>query len=492
MNSTAPDQELDRLLSAGRAQDALALATREIEAGRGVFAVHSYRAQALQALGRPKEALPDARQAAAMAPKSVSAHHNLAALLGDLGMADEAETAARQAFVAGGDAPETWLVLARALQGQNRLDEAEQAYRGAISRRRDYPDAVRDLAYLAWMRTGDVEVAAAPLLDALTRQGQSEPLRMALAQLLQYADRHAEAYRVLASIPLSPRGHFAAAQIALSDDPALALRHIGAARAQGVDAAPLRSVSAEALLALGRPQDAMQDIGRLRQEGPENQYAIALEAVALRLMGDDAYRRLYDYDRLVCPQWIDCPEGWSDLDSYLRDLAGALRRNHALKTHPIGQSLRGGSQTSAPLILNQDPVIRAFFQAIDRPIRRYIDGLEGDGPAAARRSGGYDIAGCWSVRLRPEGYHADHVHPQGWISSACYIEVPDIARADDRQGWLRFGQPPFVASSGLTAEHFVQPEPGKVVLFPSYMWHGTVPFGGEQERLTVAFDIVPV
>ena len=80
------DEELGRLLDGGHAQDVLALATREIEAGRANFAVHAYRAQALQALGRPKDALPDARQAAAMTPKSVSAHHNLAALLGDLGL----------------------------------------------------------------------------------------------------------------------------------------------------------------------------------------------------------------------------------------------------------------------------------------------------------------------------------------------------------------------------------------------------------------------
>ncbi len=485
------DEELGRLLDGGHAQDVLALATREIEAGRANFAVHAYRAQALQALGRPKDALPDARQAAAMTPKSVSAHHNLAALLGDLGMAGEAEAAARRALAVGGDAPETWLVLARALQGQNCLDEAEQAYRTAISRRRDYSDAVRDLAYLLWMRTEDVEVSAAPLLDALTRQGQSEVLRMALAQLLQYADRKADAYRVLASIALSPRGHFAAAQIVMNDDPELALRHIGAARTQGVDAAPLRSASAEALLALGRPQDAMQDIAPLRQATPDNQYAIALEAVALRLAGDEAYRRLYDYSRLVSSDRIDCPPGWTDLHSYLRDLAVALRRNHGLKAHPVGQSLRGGSQTSTPLVLNTDPAIRAFFTAIDGPIRRYINGLEGDGPLPARRSDSYDIAGCWSVRLRPHGYHADHVHPQGWISSACYIEVPDIARTEDRQGWLRFGQPPFASSPVLAAEHFVQPELGRVVLFPSYMWHGTVPFGGDQDRLTVAFDIVP-
>ena len=30
----------------------------------------------------------------------------------------------------------------------------------------------------------------------------------------------------------------------------------------------------------------------------------------------------------------------------------------------------------------------------------------------------------------------------------------------------------------------------RLVLFPSYMWHGTVPFAGDEPRLTVAFDLV--
>ena len=43
-------------------------------------------------------------------------------------------------------------------------------------------------------------------------------------------------------------------------------------------------------------------------------------------------------------------------------------------------------------------------------------------------------------------------------------------------------------SPNLPAQHFVKPVPGKLVLFPSYMWHGTVPFTGEDPRLAIAFD----
>jgi hypothetical protein len=60
-----------------------------------------------------------------------------------------------------------------------------------------------------------------------------------------------------------------------------------------------------------------------------------------------------------------------------------------------------------------------------------------------------------------------------------------------RDGWLSFGEPGIPTAPALPAEHFVKPEPGVLVLFPSYVWHGTTPFHGEGVRLTAAFDVSP-
>jgi hypothetical protein len=83
------------------------------------------------------------------------------------------------------------------------------------------------------------------------------------------------------------------------------------------------------------------------------------------------------------------------------------------------------------------------------------------------------------------------VHPEGWISSAYYVAVPrEVAGANDHRGWIQFGEPRW-PTPGVTAERFVEPKPGRLVLFPSCMWHGTVPFHEGEERLTIAFDAVP-
>jgi hypothetical protein len=58
-------------------------------------------------------------------------------------------------------------------------------------------------------------------------------------------------------------------------------------------------------------------------------------------------------------------------------------------------------------------------------------------------------------------------------------------------GWLKFGEPRYpVPNAG--AEGVVQPRAGRLVLFPSYMWHGTNPIHGSEPRTSVAFDAVPV
>jgi uncharacterized protein (TIGR02466 family) len=91
--------------------------------------------------------------------------------------------------------------------------------------------------------------------------------------------------------------------------------------------------------------------------------------------------------------------------------------------------------------------------------------------------------------LRGGGRHASHVHPQGWISSALYIALPRRNPLDDpNAGWFKLGEPQEALRISLPPSREIEPKTGHLILFPSWMWHGTVPFT-EGERLTVAFDV---
>ena len=72
------------------------------------------------------------------------------------------------------------------------------------------------------------------------------------------------------------------------------------------------------------------------------------------------------------------------------------------------------------------------------------------------------------------------------------METPDAALdRENKESWLRFGQPPITVNPQLLADHHVRPKPGRLVLFPSYMWHGAVPFTTDEHPMTIAFDAIP-
>ena len=491
---------LARLLTAsGRAAETEALLSPFLQSPAPWPEALSARAAARKACGRRADALADYVLAARLSPKSGVAAHNAASNLGDAGRDREAAAECERAFALGLDAPETWLVYGRALQGLCRFDEAEQALRQAVQRRPAYAEATRDLCQLLWMRSGQAALALAPMDAAL---GVAPPQdRAALAavkiRLLHHMSGEdaalAFAETALAQAPEDPRLALETAALLLAHDPERS-RDLCA---RVVDRNPVepaaRQALAHALLALGEADQAASLAQSLLAERPFDQEAAAALATAWRLAGDPRYRELWDYEALVGVYTLDTPAGWSSLWAYLEELRCALNDLHRLSAHPIEQSLRGGAQTPQNLRASENPVISAFFQAIEGPLAAYRQSVgQGSDLFRARNRGDHHVVGAWSARLQPHGFHVDHIHPQGWISSACYIEVPAaVSEGEDHAGWLRFGAPPIPTRPMLAAEHYVRPEPGHLALFPSYMWHGTVPFGGDRPRMTIAFDIAP-
>ena len=451
--------------------------------------------EALKTLGRLGEAASAYLRAAEAAPGNGAAWHNLAGALGDAHRFSESEAACRQALAAGLEAPETWLVLGRSLTGLGRFDEAEAAFREALRRRAGYGEAHADLAQLIWMRTEDLAAASAHLDVMLKASPLDGGLIIAKAKLVEYAVGPGEAYDALADVfeqlSADPQVQVAAALLAVWRDPAAALIHAQRAVTNSGGAPPALAALCQANLAAGRPAVAAEIAAGLIREWPLDQHPVTLAATAWRMLDDPRYRALYDYERLVRSYEIETPAGWPNLEAFLAELADHLKALHVLRAHPIGQSLRHGAQTGQTLARSEAPVVKAFFAAIDAPIRSYIEGLKGhDDVLGARVATGYRFAGAWSVRLRPGGLHVNHIHPMGWISSAFHVELP-TAIENGHEGWLKFGEPGSATDPTLTAEYFVKPKAGTLVLFPSYMWHGTEPFAGDEPRLSIAFDALP-
>ncbi len=241
------------------------------------------------------------------------------------------------------------------------------------------------------------------------------------------------------------------------------------------------------LLRAGRVDEALPLIEQ--HLDPDDSAIWPYASLAWRLAGDPRWQWLDGQDGLVSV--TDLTPDLPPLDA----LADTLRALHRARAEHLDQSVRGGTQTDGPLFSRVDLAIQQLRAAVVGAVEKHIAGLPPVDPAhptlSKRRDRPVRFAGSWSVRLAGEGRHANHVHPQGWLSSALYIALPsDAERGEGEAGWLTLGAPPAGLALDVPPTRTVEPKPGRLVLFPSTMWHGTVPFA-QGERLTVAFDVAP-
>jgi tetratricopeptide (TPR) repeat protein len=483
---------------AGRPGEALAVAAPLCLAGQADAELAAQHLQALAALGRLQEGVAACRRVAAAAPNNAAAAHALALAFNMSGQHEEARRVAQQLLARGYRNAALYNTYARSLIAQGAIAPAESALRECIALEPRLPEAQSNLAQVIWLRTGDLTQATAELDRTLRRFAGDETLWAAKAAILQGGGDARGAYACLAPFATRPQAPppllLRAGLAALEFDPSIALALAGRALSVVPANAAARTLRAAAYLGVGEARAALSDCEALLANTPEDQYLIALQTTAWRLLGDERYRQLCDYRNLIVPCQLEPPAPWQDLDSFLADLRASLNRLHDPEGHALlFQSLRNGTETTQDLSRSTDPVIQALFRAFAEPIRQYLERVgTGMDPLRRRNSGRWRFNGSWSVRLRDSGFHANHTHPRGWISSACYIELPGCMRDEHtNDGVLTFGEPGIATAPKLGAEYSVRPQVGMLVLFPSYFWHGTVPFHSNQPRLTVAFDAVP-
>ena len=485
-------------LDTSRPAAALDIATLWCNGGKLDADLSALHVAAYAALGRQGEAVANYRRLVALAPDNPIAAHTLAVALNAANQPEEGERVVRQTLCRTRPTAAMHYTHARSLITLERFDQAELALRECVRLEPRLAEAHNSLAQLIWMRTGNTAETTRVLDQALEKYEHDDALWATKAALLQGAGDARGAYACLAKRAARPQPSpmllIRAGLAALEFEPVTALTLAERVMQAQPNNPTARKLLCAAYLGVGDAAATMSECAALLKATPDDQYLIAMQTTALRLLNDPRYEALCDYDKMVLSTSLETPPGWPDLTSFLTELTSRLNALHNPHGHRLlYQSLRQGTETTQDLSRSRDPVIQALFHTFTAPIARYRDHI-GHGKDALRRRnrGASRFNGSWSVRLHRAGYHTSHVHPRGWISSACYIQLPDSMRTGHTgEGILSFGAPGMITVPSLDAELSVRPEVGQLVLFPSYFWHGTLPFHSEQPRLTVAFDVVP-
>ncbi len=482
----------------GAHKAALAAYDRARAHGPASARLKNARGVALHALERLEEAEACFREALRLAPDDVRALNNLGNVLRDLGRDEEAVAVFRRASELAPERDHLRVALAGAYFDRGEFDAAEKALRALLARAPTDANALKDLTTLLFTsgRGDDIPTLHEELLEAAPdAPGLWRAYVEALWHMEDYAAGLAVLDRAVMACGALPVFSFWRARLmADGGDPAGALAHLDPAHegAPGLGAHSVAIERARAHLRLGEFARGAAELEPVARADPADYALWAYLEPLWRLAGDARAQWLLDYERFVAPREVPVPKGYRDAGAFNRELAACLETLHVTQAQPLEQTVRGGTQTYGRLFRRQEAVIRALREAIRETVEAFVAALpdDPDHPFLGCKTGTVRFAGSWSVRLKDAGFHVSHFHPAGWISSAYYVALPDcVADPATRDGRLHFGVPPVPVPVEIAPVKEVRPRVGTLALFPSYCWHGTVPFSATTPRMTVAFDV---
>ncbi len=471
-------------------------------------------------------------------PGDMRAHNQLAVALAADGQVDAAIAQCRQALATFGSQRAVGLTLGRLLLSHGDGDRAVSHFRELLRAHPDDTDAVNGLA-VALHRTGDGNEAAALLETAAERSPQSVQTWYNLAAVYsdleknKYLDRaEAATRRALSLNPDHAAAHACLGLIAAKTDRAeLAITSLQRAVELDDDFYEARINLADTLENAGQRNAALgvlaaaierfpqlpaayrqSGIFQLRERRADaallalqsaygrdmlDQRTVAHLAVALEEVGqDEEAARLKGMDRFIFPLRPEPPPGWDTIDAFNADLGRDILAHPSLQWEPLGLAARGGSltgnllQSPTPAILGWETLLRG---AIDSLITR----LEADPahPFLKRLPRRYRL-NSWACVVPEGGVIDTHIHEQSWLSGAYYVALPEVVSEQSvttHAGWIEFGRPTReIPVSREPQLHLVRPEEGMLILFPSYLYHRTLPFRGGESRISVSFDLEPL
>lgn len=414
---------------------------RALKACREILALQPARADVLGFAGtlalnagEAAEAADLCRRALALRPDIAEVHYNLGNALGELGRFEEAAAAYKRATTLRPGFMPAHHNLGNALRALGRGEEAVQSYRRA----------------LAVQRTAAGERDLGIMLHDLGRR-----------------DEAIAAYRRALDLP----DH----------------------------RTDLLSNLANALMENGDRAGALAVCARYLSVEPGNVEAFALKALALNELGEaQEARALIDFERFVrIVDFAEPPPGFASIAAFNAALVAHVESHPSLhvppKDHPTYHN--DALEITGELLVEPKGPMAAFETLMKNAVAQYLAEVPRDPPHPFLENFPKRwLLASWATRLNGQGNLDPHIHFTGYLGGVYYPLLPAVVAREDRggAGWFELGRPPErFACRAPPLMRRIQPKEGRLLLFPGYFYHNTVPFTAEERRISIAFDLVP-
>jgi tetratricopeptide (TPR) repeat protein len=471
----------------GKLDDAVASYNKAIALDPNFSKAFNNLGVTLQALSRLEQAEASYRQAIAMKPDYADAHSNLGNVLKELSNPEQAEASYRQAIALMPDCAEVHSNLGLTLKELGKLEQAVASYRQAITLKPDYAEVHNNLGI------------------TLQELGRMKQAKVSYSRALELIPDYVEVHNNLA-ITINQHGSALEAEShlrqAIAIKPGFARGHLNlgillyergkykeaAEQFRLADFENSESYLLRCFYLLDQQSNFYEQVDYLQNQGVNNAVIGSLISRAEIRYG---IHKPNPFCNLPLEYFLktDLTEQCDFQTIFVKGANEILNDQNV--QHKSQSLLTNGIQTSGN-VFNQGGAIteqiqKIIYSELEKYRLHYKDSEEG---LITNWPTDYSIKG-WLVSMKSGGELAAHMHDAGWISGSIYINVPKKAKAqsgnlvvclDDDKSHI----------DGNKNKKSIDVVTGSLCLFPSSLLHYTIPFESEEDRIVLAFDVIPI
>ncbi len=489
--------------------------------------------KACQDLGKLKEAKSLLLKAISLNPNLAEYHYNLGNILNELGKIQEAERYLRKAIVLKPDYALAYSKLGNMLQSIGKSKEAETSLRKALELNTNLLEANYNLGHILLTsgKLREAEIFAQKAIKVNTNyssaysllgiifnsQGQPDKAEKTLRKAIKANPNNLNAIYNLGSTLINIRKKkegkgLLEKLISLEKDKDITLRRS--------DFQKLRAKAIEKLIHClfheGEFQNAIQLLKNLTGEY-RNSYMlgcllgvnksedffslykiIETQGICNSLIGSIVDHANIIYNEQInstfCNKAIDYithkklkeEELSTELINQLIDLIDKENNNERVRN-----GLNDISKTTGNIFSLELPFISRLKLLIEDQLKSYRLKYQYSKEGFIKYWPKNYHLGGWVLKTKSGGLLAPHMHEGSWISGSFYLTVPKLRR--ENEGGIAFSPkgPNYPCKEKIFPEKIINIESRDLCLFPSSLFHYTIPFKSQEERICIVFDMIP-
>ncbi len=479
----------------GKFQEAEHSYRKAIEVRPDYANAHLNLGNILKDLGKPKEAELSLRKAIELNPNFSEAHYNLGGILIDLGNLEEAEISTRKAIELNPNFAIAYNNLGTILKDLGNLKEAELSIRKAILLKSNFAEAHSNLGGIL-KSLGNLKEAEISTREAIELNPELAVAHSNLGNILKDLGnlKEAKASRLKAfeiNPKLEDNTFLLAEQLYAEENYEKAMHYL-----KDNNHNRSQSLYLSCLLCLDREKEFNQKSLEFFKKGICN-----AEIGGIVEHANIIYEA--NYNSPFCNQAINYVH-WDKINEvsfsneYLNQLIDYLKESkHENRSQGL---LKQGIQTSGDLFSLDFPFIDSIKKALELKIEIYKNKFKDSGQGFINNwPENYELR-SWMISMKTGGFLKSHNHEYGWITGSFYLQIPKYNdndndndnNNDNDSGNIAFSyQGPRYPNKDKDFNLTIKKvETRDICIFPSSLFHHTIPFESSEERICFVFDLI--